>query len=124
MGCCGGDKGSEYEGADYADPSYEGPPTDPNLAQGPVENRGCTDIICCLFFLGFLGFMGYMSMAGLADGKPDQLLDVYDPDGTTVLISPLYHFSQVSHAEEVSTRIIHIFTFSCPSRDSFIKEPV
>ena len=29
----------------------------------------------------------------LADGKPEQLLDVYDPDGNLALIPPFNHFS-------------------------------
>lgn len=66
--CCGGDK--KYGNADYADPNYEGEPADSSLSEGPFENRSCTDILCCLFFIAFLGGMGYVANIGLATGKP------------------------------------------------------
>ena len=88
MGCCKDDE--KYEGADYADPNYEGQEiNDPNLKSGPAENRGCTDILCCILFIAFLGAMGYIAMLGMANGKPTQLLDIYDPEGS--LTTP--HFS-------------------------------
>lgn len=62
MGCCSDDK---YKGADYSDPSYEGPPSDPKLKDGPIADRSCTDIICCFVFIAFWVGMGYCANMGL-----------------------------------------------------------
>ena len=55
--CCGGDEDNErnnnYKNADYSDPNYEGEPTDERLADGPLEERHCTDVLCCLIFIAF-----------------------------------------------------------------------
>jgi hypothetical protein len=66
--CCG-DKDNEetkgrkqnYKKANYADPNYEGEPTDQALANGPYEQRSCTDICCCMIFFGYLVAMGYIA---------------------------------------------------------------
>lgn len=73
-GCC------SYGDADYGDPNYEGEETDPALAEGPFENRGCTDILCCLVFIGFLGGMGFIYSLAMNE-DPTKLVDLYDPDG-------------------------------------------
>ena len=79
--CCGGGKDDKYKEANYNDPNYEGPPTDSKLADGPFEDRSCTDILCCLFFIGFLGGMGYVAQIGMETGKPLNLMNMYDADG-------------------------------------------
>ena len=38
----------------YLDPDYKGEPLNEKLADGPVENRGCTDCLCCLIFTSFV----------------------------------------------------------------------
>ena len=83
MCCGGGDKDDKYGDAQYEDPNYEGPSSDPKLAEGPFpdDQRGCTDILCCLFFIIFMGGMGYVASIGMATGKPLNLMDMYDADG-------------------------------------------
>ena len=35
------------------------------LKNGPLENRGCTDILCCIIFLAFWGVMGYVATVAI-----------------------------------------------------------
>lgn len=60
MGCCGKDE--KYKGADYANPNYGGPETDDALKDGPIADRSCTDILCCLIFIAFNVAMVYVGM--------------------------------------------------------------
>jgi hypothetical protein len=53
---CGGGKSDKYKGADYSDPNYTGPGTDPKLKDGPIGKRKCTDVICCIIFIVFVVF--------------------------------------------------------------------
>lgn len=62
MGCLCGGKSEKYKGASYGDPNYEGPETDPALKDGPIADRSCTDIICCLVFIAFWVGFGYVGM--------------------------------------------------------------
>ena len=48
--------------ANYGDPNYQGEPTDVKLAQGPVEERHCTDILCCMIFVAYCVVMVYIAM--------------------------------------------------------------
>lgn len=51
------------------------------LNNGPVNDRGCTDILCCLIFVAFIvvfvGVAGY----GWSNGQPHLLLTTWDADG-------------------------------------------
>ena len=51
------------------------------MVNGPVQNRSCTDIICCCLFLAFcvgmVGTAGY----GFLNGDPMLLLTTWDYDG-------------------------------------------
>jgi len=66
--CCG-EKDSEkvkarkqkYRDADYADPNYEGEPTDNALADGPYTKRSCTDVCCCMIFIAYMVGMVYIA---------------------------------------------------------------
>ena len=40
---------------EHDDNEYKGEPLDEELENGPMENRSCTDILCCLLFICFLG---------------------------------------------------------------------
>ncbi len=48
------------------------------LANGPFENRGCTDIICCLIFIAANAAFVYAFILGRANGNPSMLLAVWD----------------------------------------------
>jgi len=41
-----------------------------DFKNGPISNRNCTDIFCCLaFFIGILGFVG-ATIYGIKKGDP------------------------------------------------------
>jgi hypothetical protein len=47
-----------------------GEPPSQDLVNGPLEERNCTDILCCLLFIaGFIGMIAVGSI-GFAKGKP------------------------------------------------------
>jgi hypothetical protein len=50
------------------------------LENGPVQDRGCTDVICCLIFVAFLVFLVAAGGYGLIHGKPYLLLTPWDSD--------------------------------------------
>lgn len=51
------------------------------LKDGPIQNRGCTDILCCLLFIVFFaGFTG-VHWYGFMHGDPYLLLTTWDYDG-------------------------------------------
>ena len=51
------------------------------MKNGPVMDRGCTDILCCLVFIAFLVGMVGVSGYGLTYGDPYLLLTTWDYDG-------------------------------------------
>ena len=55
-------------------------PTD-QLQNGPVMDRGCTDILCCLVFVAFLVGMVGAGGYGLRYGEPQLLMTAWDADG-------------------------------------------
>jgi solute carrier family 44 (choline transporter-like protein), member 2/4/5 len=54
---------------------------DKNLENGPLQPKGCTDILCCLLFIVFLGAFGAVFVFSLAKGKPQYLAVPYDENG-------------------------------------------
>lgn len=48
----------------HADPDYKGEKCDEKLRNGPIADRSCTDIICCLLFFVFL--LAMFAVAGVA----------------------------------------------------------
>jgi len=60
---------------------YMGEPVDDTLANGPMENRSCTDVLCCLFFIAFLGGMIAIAGYSISKGDPNLIGRGYDQDG-------------------------------------------
>jgi hypothetical protein len=58
------------------------------LENGPVQDRGCTDVICCLIFVAFLVFLVGAGGYGLIHGQPHLLLTPWDSDGNGCGYSP------------------------------------
>ncbi|VDI13388.1 solute carrier family 44 (choline transporter-like protein), member 2/4/5 [Mytilus galloprovincialis] len=59
---------------DEADPTHGTPlKYDPNF-KGPIKNRSCTDIICCLLFLIFIGGLVVVAIFAFKYGDPKLLL--------------------------------------------------
>lgn len=49
--------------------------------KGPIENRSCTDVICCLLFLIFICGLIVVSILGFVWGNPNRLLYPTDSSG-------------------------------------------
>ena len=58
------------------------------LANGPVADRSCTDILCCLIFVAFAVVLVGVSGYGFANGDPMLLLTTWDADGNGCGYSP------------------------------------
>ena len=54
-----------------------------DLNNGPTsnENRGCTDILCCLLFIAFIGGCVAVTILGFSQGNPGALIYIYDEEG-------------------------------------------
>lgn len=54
-----------------------------DLNNGPTSDskRGCTDILCCLFFIVFIAGCIVITILGFSKGNPYALTMVYDEDG-------------------------------------------
>jgi len=78
MGCCG-DR-TEPERVDGKIPGYG----ENDGFDGPMQKRGCTDVICLLIFLAYLGGMvAVFAMAIAAYGDPYRFFYGYDVKGDT-----------------------------------------
>ncbi|XP_064616892.1 choline transporter-like protein 2 [Liolophura sinensis] len=55
-------------------------PYDPTF-KGPIKNRSCTDVICCILFFIFLAGMVACSALGFIHGNPIQLIYPTDSEG-------------------------------------------
>ena len=75
------------------------------MSNGPVENRECTDLICCLVFLAFLVGMVGVSGYGLVYGDPNRFLIMWDSDGrgcgndTAAIDYPYLYFPMINLTE-------------------------
>ena len=58
----------------------QGEPTEDKFGNGPIDDRGCTDIICCLFFVAFIVGMIIVTAQGFDKGDPVRLLAPYASD--------------------------------------------
>lgn len=76
-----------------------------DMSNGPVENRECTDLICCLIFLAFLVGMVGVSGYGLVYGDPNRFLIMWDADGrgcgndTAAIDYPYLYFPMINLTE-------------------------
>ena len=51
------------------------------LANGPLENRSCRDVLCCLLFIAFMGGMIGVAAFAITAGNPTLLARGYDITG-------------------------------------------
>jgi choline transporter-like protein 2/4/5 len=78
---------------------------DPALDNGPMQDRGCTDIICCILFVAFLIAFIVIFIYGVSQGQPARLLTPFDENSNGCGYSPgfedfpaiyFYYFSDSS----------------------------
>ena len=58
---------------------------DPDLEQGPTENRSCTDILCCLLFIASWFAVVGVASYGITQGNPNLLIHPIDSSSMTLL---------------------------------------
>ena len=63
------------------DPDYQGEPLSQEAKDGPIANRHCTDILCCLIFTAFFAAMIGCGIYGFSKGDPLLLTYPYDSSG-------------------------------------------
>jgi choline transporter-like protein 2/4/5 len=51
------------------------------LNDGPIENRSCRDILCCLIFVLFIFGCIVIASLGFTKGNPNLIIYPYDEDG-------------------------------------------
>ena len=49
-----------------------------------MERRGCTDILCCLVFIGFWVGIGFIAAIGFSQGNPAVLAKPFDGSGNYI----------------------------------------
>jgi len=62
-------------------PEYKGKPLDQNLRYGVIENRSCTDFLCCLLFVMLWIGMILSASIGFKNGNPKKMLSPFDSAG-------------------------------------------
>ncbi|XP_022520688.2 choline transporter-like protein 2 isoform X1 [Astyanax mexicanus] len=97
---------------------------DPNF-RGPIQNRGCTDIICCIFFI--LAIVGYVAVGIVAWSQGDPRKVIYPTDsmgqfcgqvGTPLEKKPfLFYFNILKCASPVV-----LVEFQCPTTQLCVEE--
>ena len=70
------DVNDDYKRKNYGKPRRHDP-----TFNGPVRNRSCTDVICCVIFLVFLAGMGVVAYFAFAYGNPETLIYPSDYQG-------------------------------------------
>lgn len=94
---------------------------DARVANGPLEQRSCTDVLFCLLFLAFVVGLGVISVFGYNHGQPERLLAPLDADGKFCGIEQGYeaykylYIMDVSQSDILSTAVC---VSSCPSKES------
>lgn len=139
MGCCGknsddggrsdnmemdGAKGGKNGGGKWGKPK----PFDPTF-NGPIKNRSCTDIICCILFVLYIVGMVALGIFAYIKGNPYKLLNSVDSDGnicgydSSVRDLPKLVFFDltecIASVTEVSTKL---FGASCPTKQRCAKQ--
>ena len=75
-----------------------------SLRNGPVRERGCTDILCALIFFAFVGAMVTLGIFGYRNGDPAMILYPYDSSGNQCgrpdTDGSLYHYVYFVNPDE------------------------
>ena len=99
---------------------------DPSF-KGPIKDRGCTDVLCCLIFVGFLCGQTYISYLAFTTGDPNTVIYPTDYEGqicgTTSQVSnrtKLFFFDWLECFSPVTVATLQcptpkVCVHSCPS---------
>jgi len=144
MGCCGGNNKEDavemYNNNDAFSTSSgkhgEKRKYDPNF-NGPIKNRSCTDVICCIIFVVYIAFMIVIGILAYLWGDPYKLLYPSDTHGNTcgegTLANKKYLFyfdllecipDSISQVTSMSYCKTHqICVEKCPSANTYYLDP-
>lgn len=99
-------------------PEYQGEPLDEVLAQGPLESRRCTDLLCCLLFAVYWVGLVVIAVFAFQQGQPHLLAAPFDSTGYQCGYSPGYEgYPYVFFDRLNSSRFCCID--SCPKVNNF-----
>jgi len=90
------------------------------LANGPLENRSCRDVLCCLLFIAFMGGMIAVAAYGIHNGNPTLLARGYDYDGNMCGIAKGYEdYKYLYFANPVENHLTETLCLkTCPTGNS------
>lgn len=109
------------------DTNYDKPKQHKKDFKGPMKNRSCTDIICCLLFVICVTAMVAVSAWGYAYGDPKKLIYPVDSDGNMCGVGdyaskPYLHYFDILQCTKVGVAAIaagcptpSVCVASCPS---------
>lgn len=84
----------DYDGSDYL--------VDPEIANGPLFNRKCTDVFCVLIFWLFIGTYGYTCIYAYGNSHPEKLLRPVNGDGQLCGVGELSEFPNLYYIIKTS----------------------
>jgi hypothetical protein len=80
-------KDKNYDGSDYT--------VDPQLRDGPMTDRRCTDCLMGLLFIIFISMYGATVNYGFINGQPDQLFRPVNGDGQLCGVGDLVEYPKL-----------------------------
>jgi len=104
------------------DPDYKGDDfeIDKELENGPLEDRKCTDVFCCLFFVLFMAAMGGIAIYGYENGQPHKLLAPLDGNDRFCGVDPEVKDFPIIFYFDITTKEIlqtGVCVKTCPLKD-------
>uniref|UniRef100_A0A8C3AQZ0 Choline transporter-like protein n=1 Tax=Cyclopterus lumpus TaxID=8103 RepID=A0A8C3AQZ0_CYCLU len=97
---------------------------DPNF-KGPIQNRGCTDIVCCILFI--IAILGYIAVGILAWSQGDPRKVIYPTDsqgqfcgqaGTPLANKPLLFYFNIMKCASPMV----LLEFQCPTTQMCVEK--
>lgn len=139
MGCCGknsdgertdnvemrdGAKGKGGKAGKWGNPKQ----FDPTF-NGPIKDRSCTDIICCILFILYVVGMVVLGIVAYIKGNPYKLLNSVDSEGNicgfdkVVADRPKLVFFDLTECISTLTQVsTNLFGASCPTKQLCAKK--
>ncbi|KAK3087196.1 hypothetical protein FSP39_002993 [Pinctada imbricata] len=119
------DEPTEYDYVDTKDTSKYGTPLqhDPNY-KGPIKNRSCTDIICCLLFIIFIAGLAVVAYFAFRYGDPRLLIYPVNSDNEVCgygkqVGKPYLHFFDMIECGRMG---VGVFVNGCPTPQVCVSE--